>query len=103
MKILFSLVVLVAPLTAGAGASFAQDSKLDLAALTCQKLFEMKREQINIVLAWLQAYHLEDDAPPVLDLGKLSADALRLSGYCTANPEEDVISASEALRIKPPN
>ena len=100
MKILFSLVVLAAPL---AGASFAQDSKLDLAALTCQKLFEMKREQINIVLAWLQAYHLEDDAPPVLDLGKLSADALRMSGYCTANPEDDVISAFEALRNKPPN
>jgi hypothetical protein len=100
MKILFSLVVLAAPL---AGASFAQDGKLDLAALTCQKLFEMKREQINIVLAWLQAYHLEDDASPVLDLGKLSADALRLSGYCTANPDDDVISASEALRIKPPN
>ena len=101
MKTLFSLVVLAAPLAAVA--SFAQDSKLDLAALSCQKLFEMKREQINIVLGWLQAYHLEDDAPPVLDLGKLSADALRLSGYCTANPDDDVISASEALRIKPPN
>ena len=100
MKMLFSLVVLAAPL---AVSSFAQDSKLDLAALTCQKLFEMKREQINIVLAWLQAYHLEDDAPPVLDLGKLSADALRMSGYCTANPEDDVISAFEALRKTPLN
>jgi acid stress chaperone HdeB len=83
-----------------AGGAFAQDSKLDLNVLTCQKLFEMKREQINIVLAWLQAYYLQEDAPPVVDLDKLSADTQRLSGYCAANPQEDISSAADVLFLK---
>ena len=88
--------VALAASLAAAGA-FAQDGKLDLNVLTCQKLFEMKREQINIVLAWLQAYYLQEDAPPVVDLDRLSADALRLSGYCAANPQEDISSAADVL------
>ena len=95
MKKFFVLVVLASSFAAVAAC--AQDGKLDLATLTCQQLFEMKREQINIVLGWLQGYYLEENGPPVVDLDKLSADALRLSGYCRANPQEDVISAAEAL------
>jgi acid stress chaperone HdeB len=95
MKRLCLLVVLAASLAAGA--AFAQDGKIDLDTLTCRKLFEMNREQINIVLGWLQGYYLEEDAPPVVDLDKLAADTLRLSGYCAANPQEDVISAADAL------
>jgi hypothetical protein len=40
---------------------------------------------------------VEEDAPPVVNLDKLSADELKLSGYCVANPQEDIISAAEAL------
>ena len=95
MKRLCVLVVLAASLAAAA--AFAQDGKLDLATLTCRKLFEMNREQVNIVLGWLQGYYLEENGAPVVDLDKLSADRLRLSGYCAANPQEDVISAADAL------
>jgi acid stress chaperone HdeB len=94
MKNLLTVVVLAAPLVSDTAIA---RNKLDLAALKCRELFEMKREQINIVLAWLQGYYLEEDAPPVIYLDKLSADELRLSGYCVANPQEDVISAAEAL------
>ena len=62
--------------------NFEQDSR---------ELFQMQREQIKIVLGWLQGYYLEEDAPPVVDLEKLAADELKLSGYCVANPQEDVI------------
>jgi acid stress chaperone HdeB len=94
MKNFLTVVVLAAPLVSDT--AIAQN-KLDLAALKCRELFEMKREKINIVLAWLQGYYLEEDAPPVIYLDKLSADELKLSGYCVANPQEDVISAAEAL------
>jgi hypothetical protein len=40
---------------------------------------------------FLQAYYLEEDAPPVVDLDKLSTDELKLSGYCVANPQEDFL------------
>ena len=95
MKKFLPLVALAASLAAAA--AFAQGGKLDLATLTCRKLFEMNREQVNIVLGWLHGYYLEENGPPVVDLDKLSADTLRLSGYCAANPQEDVISAADAL------
>jgi hypothetical protein len=95
MKKFLVLVALAASFAAFA--AYAQDGKLDLATLTCQKLFEMKRDQINIVLAWLQGYYLEENGPTVVDLDKLSSDILRLSGYCAANPQEDVLSAADAL------
>ena len=95
MKKVLPLVALAASLAAAA--AFAQGGKLDLATLTCRKLFEMNREQVNIVLSWLHGYYLEENGPPVVDLDKLSADTLRLSGYCAANPQEDVISAADAL------
>jgi len=95
MKNFLTVVVLAAPLVGDT--AVAQGNKLDLVALKCRELFEMKREQIKIVLAWLQAYYLDEDAPPVINLDKLSADELKLSGYCVANPQEDVISAAEAL------
>ena len=95
MKRLCLLVVLAASLAAIAAS--AQDGKLDLNTLTCRKLFEMNREQVNVVLGWLQGYYLEENAPPVVDLDKLAADALRFSGYCAANPQEDVISAADTL------
>jgi acid stress chaperone HdeB len=95
MKEFLTVVALASSFAAGAAC--AQEGKLDLAALTCEKLFEMKREQINIVLGWLQGYYLEEDGPPIVNMDKLSADALKLSGYCAAKPQEDVISAAEAL------
>jgi hypothetical protein len=95
MKRLCLLVVLAASLAAAA--AVAQDGKLDLATLTCRKLFEMNREQVNVVLGWLQGYYLEENGAPVVDLDKLSADTMRMSGYCAANPQEDVISAADAL------
>src|SRR5262245_38563790 len=95
MKKILTAAILAAPLVTDT--AIAQDNKLDLAELKCRELFVMQREQIKIVMAWLQAYYLEEDAPPIVDLEKLAANELKLSGYCFANPQDEVISAAEAL------
>ena len=76
MKKFLTAAILAAPLVTDT--AIAQDNKLDLAELKCRELFVMQREQIKIVMAWLQAYYLEEDAPPIVDLEKLAGLAQQI-------------------------
>ena len=70
---------------------------IDLSTVTCRQFFEMRRDQINMVLAWMQSnYQGEDDAPR-LDLDKLNADGQKLQEYCAKNPNTNVIDAADEL------
>ena len=95
MKKFLTAVVLSASLISDA--AIAQGNKFDLSALKCRELFEMRREQIKIVMAWLQGYYTDEDEPHLVDLDKLSAEETKLSAYCAANPQKDVSSAAKAL------
>jgi hypothetical protein len=96
-------VVLIKYIVAlGLGATAAQAEpalppKADMRALNCASVFEMNRSSTVMVLAWLQARYQAKDAPPVLDSEKLMADAVKLNGYCTANPGKTMRDAADAL------
>ena len=90
----------VVALGLGATAAQAQSAlppKADMRALNCAAVFEMNRSSTVTVLAWLQARYQAQDAPPALDSEKLMSDAVRLSGYCTANPGKTMLEAADAL------
>jgi hypothetical protein len=78
-------------------AGSAAQERLDLNTTTCRQLLEMKPEQILIVLGWLQGYYLDEHAPPIVDLDKLSTDSRKLTERCEARPNEDVMTAAEML------
>jgi hypothetical protein len=75
-----------------------QDRKvIHLAEVTCKTFVEeMKREQ-GIIVAWLQGYYLPEHEPPVIDVDKLLSDSAKLTEHCLNKPEDDVITASEAV------
>src|SRR4051812_16334128 len=84
----------------GATAAQAQSAlppKADMRALNCAAVFEMNRSSTVTVLAWLQARYQAKDAPPVLDSEKLMSDAVKLNGYCAANPGKTMLEAADAL------
>ena len=56
----------------------------------------MKREQ-SIIVAWLQGYHLPEYNPPVIDVDKLLSDSAKLTEHCANNPEDDSMTAAEAV------
>ena len=94
MKKLLTAVILSAPLISVA---IAQGNKVDLSALKCRELFEMRHEQIKIVMAWLQGYYTDEDELHLVDLDRLSGEETKLSAYCATNPQKDVSSAAKAL------
>jgi hypothetical protein len=75
-----------------------QDRKLiHLTEVACKTFVEeMKREQ-GIIVAWLQGYYLPEHEPPVIDVDKLLSDSARLTEHCINKPEDDVMTAAEAV------
>jgi acid stress chaperone HdeB len=93
-----TLVVAVAAATLFVSQARAQTvNVLDLSAVTCKQLFEMKPEQISLVLAWMQANYAGENDPPRIDLDRMSADKAKLAEYCAKNPSESVIEAGNKL------
>jgi hypothetical protein len=71
---------------------------IHLTEITCKAFVEeMNREEHRIIVAWPQGYYLPEHDPPVIDVDKLSLNSAKLREYCLNNPEDDVITAAEAV------
>jgi hypothetical protein len=68
-----------------------------LTEVTCKTFTELTREEQNIITAWLQGYHLSEHEPPVIDVEKLLSDKAKLTEHFINKPEDDVMTAAEAV------
>jgi acid stress chaperone HdeB len=93
MRCLSGLVV-AAVLLCGRGA-MAED--IDLSAWSCQQFLSASKEDVGIILAWLDGYYKEEDQPPVIDTEALVAKAKKLGQYCAEHPGSDLIGATDKL------
>lgn len=75
----------------------ASAQTLDLSTIKCKDFVASSKESIGLILAWLNAYYKDEDAPPILDFGQFEKDAARLGAYCGANPETGLITAADSL------
>jgi hypothetical protein len=64
MKRLFASALFAAA-TLSAPCAFAE--KIDLSTWTCSKFQSSDKDTIGIVLAWLDGYYQDENAPPVID------------------------------------
>jgi hypothetical protein len=72
--------------------------RIHLAEITCKTFVEqMTLEEHRIIVAWLQGYYLPEHDPPVIDVDKLSSDSAQLSEHCLNDPEDDLMTAAEAV------
>ena len=93
MKLFASFIVAVTLL--GGGAASADD--IDLAAWTCKQFLDASKEDVGVILAWLDGYYREEDEPPVINTEQLVAKAKKLGQYCAAHPDDDLISVTDKL------
>jgi acid stress chaperone HdeB len=70
---------------------------IDLSAWTCKQFLAANKDDVGVILAWLDGYYKEEDEPPVIDTDTLIANAKKLGQYCAANPDSDLISATDKL------
>jgi acid stress chaperone HdeB len=91
----FLCVTAVAGLLFWGSATLADD--IDLTAWSCQKFMSASKEDVGVILAWLDGYYREEDEPPVINTEALVSKARKLGEYCAAHPDISLIDATDKL------
>jgi acid stress chaperone HdeB len=78
----------------------ASAEKIDLSTMTCAKFQASSKDEIGIILTWLDAYYREENDPPVLDTDRFVENAKKLGKYCAENPTLGLITATDKLFSK---
>ena len=93
MKMLAALFVTGCLLLGGA----ARAEQIDFSTTTCKQFLESHKDAIGVVLAWLDGYYREENAPPVFDTDRFEKNAKKLAVFCAANPTLGLITATDKL------
>lgn len=93
MKAVIAAVVAASVL----GSVPATAQKLDLSTIKCKEFLESGKENIGLILMWLTGYYADQEAPPIVDFGKMQSDGAKLGDYCAKNPESGLITAAEEV------
>jgi acid stress chaperone HdeB len=75
--------------------SFADD--IDLSTWTCHQFQSASKEDVGVILAWLDGYYKNEDDPPVIATDQFVANAKKLGEYCAAHPDIGLITATDKL------
>jgi acid stress chaperone HdeB len=78
----------------------AQKQQFDLSTVTCKQFLEYNKDNMSLMLMWLDGYYSEDDAPPIVDFDKMGENSKKLGEYCGKNPGHSVITAADKTLAK---
>lgn len=78
-------------------ASLASVPEIDLSTWTCKQFQSAAREDVTLILAWLDGYYRAEDDPPVIDTNQLAGNAKKLDAYCVVHPDTKLITAADTL------
>jgi acid stress chaperone HdeB len=87
--------VFAAAMLASSAPGYADD--IDLSTWTCHQFQSATRDDIGVILAWLDGYYKDEDDPPVIDTTQFVANAKKLGEYCAAHPDIGLITATDKL------
>jgi acid stress chaperone HdeB len=93
MKIWSTGLLAIALVAAG----HANAEVIDLSTMTCQQFVSGKKDDIGVILAWLDAYYKGENDPAVIDTDKFVENAKKIAEYCRDNPSIGLITATDKL------
>lgn len=74
----------------------AMAQKLDLSTIKCKDFVSSGKDNIAIIISWLDGYYKEENSPPVFDFDKFKSNSEKLGKYCGEHPETGLITAADA-------
>ena len=77
--------------------AMADANEIDLSTWTCKQFQSAGKDEVTLILAWLDGYYRAEDDPPIIDSNQLDANAKKLNTYCAAHPDTKVITAADSL------
>ena len=97
MKVFAGAVAAAALVWGAQRATPAMAEDIDLSTWTCQKFQSASKDDVGVILAWLDGYYKDEDDPPVIDSSQFAANAKKLGDYCAAHPDVGLITATDKL------
>jgi acid stress chaperone HdeB len=94
MRVLFGAACIAAIAVA---APAAHSDSLDLSTVKCEDFLKSGKDNIAIIITWLDGYYKEKDDPPVMDFDKFGKNSGKLGEYCGANPSVGLITAADKI------
>ena len=88
MAMLAAAVLMAAP---------AKAEKFDLSTITCKRFFEYDKDNLALLLVWLEGYYADQDADPVIDFDDMAVKSKKLAQFCVDNPTISIITAAEKI------
>jgi acid stress chaperone HdeB len=76
------------------------ENNLDLAKVTCKDFLAAGKDNISIILTWLDAYYLGKDDPPVIDFDRMAKSGQALGKYCGENGDATLAKAADKVMSK---
>lgn len=73
----------------------AYADKLDLSTIKCQDFLKSSKDNIAVIITWLDAYYKNENDPPIIDFDKFQANSAKLAKYCADNPDVGLITAAD--------
>ncbi len=74
--------------------------QLDLSTITCKDFVSSSKENIGLILMWLEGFYTDQDAKPIVDFDKMQRDGQQLGEYCGKNPGHSLITAANDVMDK---
>ena len=75
----------------------AKANEIDLSTWACKQFQAASKDEVTLILTWLDGYYRAEDDPPVIDMDQLAANAKKLGSYCSTHPDTKLITAADAL------
>ena len=75
-------------------AAFAAND-LDLAAVKCSDFLGAGKDNIAMIITWLDGYYKTEDDPPVIDFDSFGKNTAALATYCKDNGDAGLITAAD--------
>jgi acid stress chaperone HdeB len=88
-------IALAAATLAWSAPGYAED--IDLSTWTCHQFQAASKDDVGVILAWLDGYYKDEDDPPVINTDQFVANAKKLGEYCAAHPDIGLITATDKL------
>lgn len=86
------------PFFAFCSSAFAQ--VIDLSNTTCQTFDSSSKEEVGIILHWLDGYYKRENDLPVIDMARFVTNATKLREYCANHPTAPLFTATANLLEK---
>jgi acid stress chaperone HdeB len=75
-------------------AASAWTQAVDLSRLTCKDFLAGGGESTGFIMAWLDGFYTNEDAPAVFDLETMKEKGAKLGEYCAKHPTIGLMSAA---------